>query len=77
MAVRDGVLAVAIPQGEDDTDPGRVAFFDTDGVLIREVTVGALPDMLTFTPNGDFLLVANEGQPNQDVRRSTRRAASA
>ena len=65
VAVRDGVVAVAIPLGEDDTDPGRVAFFTTDGVLITEVTVGALPDMLTFTPNGDFLLVANEGQPNQ------------
>ena len=65
VAVRDGVVAVAIPQGEDDTDPGKVAFFNTDGVLITEVTVGALPDMLTFTPNGDVLLVANEGQPNQ------------
>ena len=66
VAVRDGVLAVAIPQGEDDSANGIVAFFTTDGILIREVTVGALPDMLTFTPNGDYLLVANEGQPNQD-----------
>ena len=66
VAVHDGVLAVAIPQGEDDSGPGKVAFFTTDGVLTGEVTVGALPDMLTFTPNGDFLLVANEGQPTQD-----------
>lgn len=66
VAVRDGVVAVAIPQGEDDTDPGRVTFFDTDGVLITEVTVGALPDMLTFTPDGDYLLTANEGQPLDD-----------
>ena len=49
------------------TTPTRAGwrFSRHDGVLITEVTVGALPDMLTFTPNGDFLLVANEGQPNQ------------
>ena len=33
VAVRDGVVAVAIPQGEDDSGPGKVAFFTTDGVL--------------------------------------------
>jgi 2',3'-cyclic-nucleotide 2'-phosphodiesterase/3'-nucleotidase/5'-nucleotidase len=65
VAVYDGVLAVAVPQGEDDTAPGKALFFDTDGVLLSEVTVGALPDMIVFSPNGELVLTANEGQPNQ------------
>ena len=65
VSVRDGVLAVAVPQGEDDTAPGKALFFDTNGTLLSQVTVGALPDMITFTPDGDLVLTANEGQPNQ------------
>jgi 2',3'-cyclic-nucleotide 2'-phosphodiesterase/3'-nucleotidase/5'-nucleotidase len=68
VAVHNGVVAVAIPQGEDDTGPGKVAFFTTDGVFQVEVTVGALPDMLTFTPNGRYVLTANEGQPRDDYK---------
>ena len=64
VAVRDGVLAVAVPQGDDDTAPGLALFFDMHGAFLNAVTVGALPDMLTFTPNGALLLTANEGQPN-------------
>jgi hypothetical protein len=66
VAVRDGILAVAIPQGVDDTAPGKVAFFTTDGAFLSAVTVGALPDMLTFTPNRQYVLTANEGQPRAD-----------
>jgi hypothetical protein len=61
--VRDGLIAVAI-QAAVKTDPGRVVFFDATGDFVAGVTVGALPDMLTFTPNGRFVLVANEAEPN-------------
>jgi len=64
LHVHGGVLAAAVPQGEDETGNGKVLFFDTDGNLLSEVTVGALPDMITFTPDGRMVLTANEGQPN-------------
>ncbi|MES9994315.1 MAG: choice-of-anchor I family protein [Candidatus Thiodiazotropha sp.] len=66
VAVHEGVVAVAI-EAEDKQAPGVVAFYDAvDLGLINSVTVGALPDMVTFTPNGKYLLVANEGEPNDD-----------
>lgn len=64
VAVHNGVLAVA-QQAQPKTDPGTVAFFDAgSGRKLREVTVGALPDMLTFTPDGRRVVVANEGEPS-------------
>lgn len=65
VAVHDEVVAVAI-EADPKTDPGTLAFFDEDGELLSAVKVGALPDMVTFTPNGDYALVANEGEPNDD-----------
>lgn len=65
VAVHDEVVAVAI-EADPKTDPGTLAFFDSDGDLLSAVKVGALPDMVTFTPNGDYALVANEGEPNDD-----------
>jgi hypothetical protein len=62
---RDGVVAVAVGAGTK-TDPGWVVFYDRRGRLLNRLTVGPLPDMLTFTPDGRILLVANEGEPADD-----------
>ncbi|PPE75580.1 alkaline phosphatase [Solimonas fluminis] len=64
VAVSNGVVAVAI-QAPVKTDNGKVEFYNAATLAkISEVTVGALPDMLTFTPDGKAVLVANEGEPN-------------
>ena len=63
LAVKPGLLAVASPDSIEQ-NPGRVIFFDTLGNYKGQVTVGALPDMITFTHDGKYLLTANEGQPN-------------
>jgi DNA-binding beta-propeller fold protein YncE len=63
--VHNGIVAVAV-ENNDKQAPGNVAFFDTNGNFLNSVTVGALPDMLTFTPDGTKVLVANEGEPNDD-----------
>ena len=63
VAVHGGLIAVA-EQAETTTDPGTVSFFDGGSLdKIRSLTVGALPDMVTFTPDGRNVLVANEGEP--------------
>ena len=65
VAVNNGIVAVAV-EANTAQDPGIVAFYDTDGNFQSSVTVGALPDMLTFTPDGTKILVANEGEPSDD-----------
>ncbi len=63
VAVSNGIVAVAI-EASVKQSYGVVVLLTTDGDFIRTVQVGALPDMLTFTPDGKYLLVANEGEPN-------------
>lgn len=63
VAVRAGVVAVAV-ENAVRTSPGKAVFFGPDLQFLAAVEVGALPDMLTFTPDGRYVLVANEGEPN-------------
>ena len=67
VAVCNGLLAVAV-ENQDKQAPGSLLIFWTWGncYLIKSLEIGALPDMVTFTPNGRFILVANEGEPNDD-----------
>jgi hypothetical protein len=63
VAIRNGKVACAV-SALVKTDPGVVVFFDLDLNFIASVTVGALPDMVTFTPDGTKAITANEGEPN-------------
>ena len=66
VAVTNGIVAVAVP-ADTVTDPGHVLFFDTAGDFQSSFEVGALPDMVTFTPDGEKVLVANEGEPDDGI----------
>ncbi|MES3024809.1 MAG: choice-of-anchor I family protein [Pseudomonadota bacterium] len=64
VAIHDGLVALAV-EAKVKTAPGVVAFYNaSDLKFLNTVTVGALPDMVAFTPDGKTLLVANEGEPN-------------
>jgi hypothetical protein len=65
VAVSAGRVAVAIEASPKQSE-GYVAFYTTAGLFQAALKVGALPDMLTFTPDGNKLVVANEGEPNGD-----------
>ena len=69
VAVSNGKVAIAVENGGSKQDLGQVWFFDANETdfaapSVSTVEVGALPDMLTFTPDGGTVLVANEGEPD-------------
>jgi hypothetical protein len=65
LDVSGNLLAIAV-QASVKTDNGRIAFYrlDTSGAasFLTSVEVGALPDGVAFSPDGKFLVVANEGE---------------
>ena len=67
VAVKNGLVSVAVAAA-DKTLPGTVYFLDANGtigdasMIIGSITVGANPDMLTFSADGKTVLVANEGE---------------
>ncbi|UUW07828.1 choice-of-anchor I family protein [Flavobacterium plurextorum] len=67
VSVYNGKLAVALESTTNKQGNGKVVIFNTsDYSLIKQVTVGALPDMITFSPDGKYIMTANEGEPNTD-----------
>jgi hypothetical protein len=69
IAIKGDLLAIAI-EGEVKQAHGAILFYSLneigEGTFIKAVEAGALPDMVTFTPDGKKVLVANEGEPNAD-----------
>jgi hypothetical protein len=65
VAVHGDYVAVAI-EAEDAQAPGLVLLTDLAGRPLASYPVGALPDMVTFTPDGRRIVAAIEGEPNDD-----------
>ena len=64
VSVSNGLLAAAI-ESVNKQEPGKVVVFNTGTYAeIKVITVGALPDMVTFSPDGNYILSANEGEPS-------------
>lgn len=66
VAVLDGAVVFAAVEGEDTDTPGRVVIFDLDGTYVIDVEVGVLPDMVAVSPDGRWVLTANEGEPSSE-----------
>ncbi len=64
VAISNGLLAAAI-ESKNKQENGSIVFFNTnDHRHLKSVPVGALPDMVTFTPDGKYVMSANEGEPS-------------
>ncbi|MCY7350740.1 MAG: hypothetical protein LH606_08730 [Cytophagaceae bacterium] len=66
VAVHNGVLAIAL-EATIKQNNGSVIVVNTSTLAqIKQITVGALPDMVTFSPDGKYIVTANEGEPSVD-----------
>ncbi len=61
----NGVLVAAV-ENDDFHKKGKAVFFDASGSFLAAVEVGVLPDMIIFSPDGNKVLTANEGEPDDD-----------
>ncbi|MEL7976395.1 choice-of-anchor I family protein [Isoptericola sp. F-RaC21] len=68
VAVRPDGLGVVAVESPDKVSDGWLVLFDAagDGEALGAWRVGALPDMVTITPDGRSAVVANEGEPADD-----------
>lgn len=65
LTVHNGLVAAAIENSNPQAN-GSVVFFDQNGAFINQVTVGAMPDMITFNKDFTKVITACEGEPKTD-----------
>jgi len=69
IAISGDWMAVAMA-ADAHADNGVILFYNGlnagTPAYVSAVTVGNLPDMVTFTPDGSKVIVANEGEPSGD-----------
>jgi YVTN family beta-propeller protein len=64
VAVSDGKLAIALEAGNKQANGSVIVINTSTLAIIKQIPVGALPDMVTFSPDGKFIVTANEGEPD-------------
>ncbi|QGX94931.1 alkaline phosphatase [Haloplanus rallus] len=63
-----GNLVAAAIEADPATADGAVAFYDASSLeFVDAVPVGPLPDKVTFSPDGNYVVVANEGEPGEST----------
>jgi hypothetical protein len=63
VTAHNGIVALAIENAVAQQN-GSVVFLNSSGTFLNQVTVGAMPDMITFNRDFTKVLTANEGEPS-------------
>lgn len=64
VACNDNVVAASV--SGNNNGRGSIVFMDPDGNVLNVLSAGYGPDMITFTPDNKYLLIANEGEPTDN-----------
>ncbi len=64
IAVGDDYFVVAIENADSTQYNGTLEFFDLNGTHIVSIPAGALPDNVNISPDGKYVVAANEGEPS-------------
>lgn len=65
VAIRDGVIVAAF-ENTNKLLPGKLVFYDADGNILKQIDAGVLPDMVGISPDGKYVVSADEGEPSND-----------
>lgn len=64
VAVGSDFFVVAVENRDSAQLAGTLQFFTLDGTHIDSVPAGVLPDNVSISPNGNYVVSANEGEPS-------------
>lgn len=64
VAAHGDYVAVAVHDADRDDRQGKIVIFGKDQTRLTEIKAGFLPDMVTFSPDGAYIIAANEGERN-------------
>lgn len=57
---------VAVVGYDNPQSSGKLEFYDEKGAPLGQYPTGSTPKNVTFSPNGTWVLIANEGKPSDD-----------